>query len=81
MQSLHILSARGDDCIHWNLASAARGSPRAATAVAEAEQVFVRAQAQGATAYCLDDPAHPQRLDAFEPTMGCIIIVPRLIGG
>jgi hypothetical protein len=82
MATLRLLNAGGDQKISWSSTELANGDPEAQAAVREAERIFAREQARGATAF----PVHPggsaEKLDVLDPTVeGDTILIPQVVGG
>lgn len=81
MGMLRVMSKRGDDHTKWDTVKHLEGDPEATAAVREAERIFAREQARGATAYRLDPEKPIQRIDTFDVTADQIVMVPRVVGG
>lgn len=81
MNVLRVLSHLGDSAISWDAERAAAGDPEALAAVDEAERIFAAERARGATAFRAVPGRPATRLDRFDPTIGEIIMVPRIAGG
>jgi hypothetical protein len=81
MGMLRIISSRGDDRISWNEQDALSGDAEALAAVREAERIFARAQARGATAFRVEAGKPPERLEQFDMQATQIVMVPRVVGG
>jgi len=78
---LRVISKRGDDRVHWNEQDALAGDAEALAAIREAERIFERERARGATAYRLEAGKPVERLEQFDPQASQIIMVPRVAGG
>jgi hypothetical protein len=78
---LRIISKRGDERVHWNAEDALAGDAEAMAAVREAERIFARQRAAGATAFRVQAGKRPTRLDQFDPQAELIVMVPRVVGG
>ena len=81
MAMMRIISRRGDDRLHWKVQDALAGDTEAMAAVREAERIFARERARGATAFRLDPGKPIERLEQFDPHAEQIVIVPRVVGG
>ncbi len=81
MNVLRVLSHLGDSAISWDAERAASGDAEALAAVAEAERIFATERARGATAFQAAPGCPATRLERFDPTIGEIIMVPRIAGG
>ena len=76
MGMLRILSRRGDDRVYWNEPDALTGDAEALAAVHEAERIFARQRARGATAFRIEAGKPTERLDQFDPQAEQMILVP-----
>jgi hypothetical protein len=81
MGKLRIISRRGDDCLLWNEQDALAGDAEALAALREAERIFARERARGATAFRVEAGKPAERLEQFDPQAAQIIVVPRVVGG
>jgi hypothetical protein len=81
MGIIRVISKRGDDRVHWNEQDALAGDAEANAAIREAESIFARERARGASAYRLEAGKPVERLEQFDPQAAQIIIVPRVAGG
>ena len=81
MGMLRVISKRGDDRVQWNEQDALAGDAEANAAIREAERIFARERARGATAYRLEAGKPVERLEQFDPQASQIIMVPRVAGG
>jgi hypothetical protein len=81
MGMLRIISKRGDDRLFWNVQDAQAGDAEAAAAIREAERIFARERARGATAFRVEPGKPVERLEQFEPEASQIVMVPRVVGG
>ena len=81
MGMLRVISKRGDDRVHWNAQDAQPGDTEAIAAIREAERIFARERARGATAFRIEAGKPAERLEQFDPQATQIILVPRLVGG
>ena len=81
MGMLRVISKRGDDRVQWNEQDALAGDAEANAAIREAERIFARERARGATAYRLEEGKPVERLEQFDPQASQIIMVPRVAGG
>jgi hypothetical protein len=81
MGMLRVISKRGDDRVQWNEQDALAGDAEANAAIREAERIFARERARGATAYRLEAGKPVERLEQFDPQASQIIMVPRVVGG
>ncbi len=81
MNVLRVLSHLGDSAISWDAERAASGDPEARAAVEEAERIFAVERARGATAFQTTSGRPATRIEQFDPTIGEIIMVPRIAGG
>jgi hypothetical protein len=81
MGMLRIISSRGDDRISWNEQDALAGDAEALAAVREAERIFTRTRARGATAFRVEPGQPPERLEQFDMQATQIVMVPRVVGG
>ncbi len=78
--ALHI-SKRGDDRLLWNAEDALAGDAEAKAAVQEAERIFARERAGGATAFRVEPGKPIERVEQFDPQAEQIVMVPRVVGG
>lgn len=81
MSMLRIMSRRGDDRIMWDPSAVAVGDPEAEAAVKEAERIFERERARGATAFKVEDGRPVHLIETFDRTAEHIVMVPRVVGG
>jgi hypothetical protein len=81
MGMLRIISRRGDERLLWNEQDAVGGDAEARAAIAEAERIFARERARGATAFRVEAGKPVERLEQFDPQAEQIILVPRVVGG
>jgi len=81
MGMLRIISKRGDDRLFWNVQDAQAGDAEATAAIQEAERIFAKARAKGATAFRVEPGKPVERLEQFDPQASEIIMVPRVVGG
>lgn len=81
MGMLRVMSRNGDDRVTWDSQQVQTGDPEALAAVEEAEQIFRKHRARGATAFRVEKGQTLVRMDEFDPTAEDIVMVPRLIGG
>jgi len=81
MGMLRVISKRGDDRLHWNEQNALAGDAEALGAIREAERIFARERARGATAFRVEPGKPVERLEQFDPQTSQIIMVPRVAGG
>ena len=81
MGMLRVISSRGDDRLTWNEKDALSGDAEARTAIREAERIFARERARGATAFRVDPGQPVTRLEQFDVEAAQIIMIPRVIGG
>jgi len=81
MAVLRILCQAGDSAVEWDLARAKRGDPESLAAIREAERIFAEQRRRGAVAFAVRDSDPAERLDAFDPTVEQIVVVPRIVGG
>ncbi len=81
MGMLRIISSRGDDRLYWNEQDVVAEDAEAMAAVREAERIFARARAQGATAFRVEPGKAAERLEHFDAQASQIITVPRVVGG
>lgn len=81
MNILRVLSHLGDSAISWDAERVASGDPEALAAAEEAERIFAAERARGATAFQATPGRPAIRIDRFDPTIGEIIMVPRIAGG
>lgn len=81
MGMLRVISKRGDDRVHWAEQDALACDAEALSAIREAERIFARERARGATAYRLEAGKPVERLEQFDPQASQIIMVPRVAGG
>ena len=58
MGMLRVISKRGDNRLHWNEQDALAGDAEAMAAIQEAERIFARERARGATAFRVE-PGKP----------------------
>ena len=81
MGMLRVISKRGDDRVYWNEQDALAGDAEANAAIREAERIFARERARGATAFRVEAGKPVERLEQFDPQVAQIIMVPRVVGG
>ena len=81
MGMLRVITKRGDDRLHWNAQAILAGDAEAMAAVREAERIFARARARGATAFRVDAGRPVERLERFDAQAEQIVMVPRVVGG
>jgi hypothetical protein len=81
MGMLRVLSRQGDDHITWDEQKFQTNDPEAIAAIHEAERIFARSRAKGATAFRVEPGKPVQKIDQFDPTAPQILIVPRVVGG
>ena len=81
MGILRVISKRGDDNLYWNVQDALTGDAEAIAAVREAEQIFARERARGATAFRIEPGQCGERLEQFDAQASQIIMIPRVAGG
>ena len=81
MGMMRIVSKRGDDRLQWNSQDVLAGDAEAMAAVKEAERIFARERARGATAFRVDPGKPIERVEQFDPLAEQIIMVPRVAGG
>lgn len=81
MGMLRIISRRGDTRLHWNEQDVLAGDAEAMAAIREAEQIFARERARGATAFRVEPGKPVERLEQFDAQASQIIMVPRVVGG
>jgi hypothetical protein len=78
MGLLRVISRRVDERVHWTEQDALVGEAEANDAIREAERIFARERATGATAYRLEAGKLVGRLEQFDPQVSHIILVPRV---
>jgi len=81
MGMLRIISKRGDDRLLWNAEDALAGDDQAKAAIQEAERIFAKERAKGATAFRVEPGKPIERLEQFDPQVSQIVMVPRVVGG
>ena len=81
MGMLRVISKRGDERVNWTEQDALTGDTETNAAIREAERIFARERARGATAYRLEAGKPVERLEQFDPQASQIIMVPRVVGG
>lgn len=81
MAELRVMSARGDDKVQWNVALLEREDAEAMAAVKEAEAIFARELAKGATAVKVAPGKPAERVEEFDRTAELTLIIPRIAGG
>ena len=81
MGMLRLISRRGDDRLYWNEQDVLTGDAEAIAAVREAERIFTRERAKGATAFRVEVGKPIERMEQFDPQTSQIIMVPRVVGG
>jgi len=79
MGMLRVISKRGDDRLRWNEQDALAGDAEALAAIREAERIFARERARGATAFRVEPGKPVERLEQFDPQASQIIMVPRVV--
>jgi hypothetical protein len=81
MGMLRVISKRGDDRLLWNEQDALAGNAEAIAAIREAERIFARERARGATAFQVEPGKPIERLEQFDAQATQIVMVPRVVGG
>jgi hypothetical protein len=81
MGMLRIISKRGDDRLLWNAEEALAGDAEARAALQEAERIFAKERAKGATAFRVEPGKPIERLEQFDAQVSQIVMVPRVVGG
>ena len=81
MGLLRVISKRGDDRVYWNEQDALTGNAEAMAAIREAERIFAKERARGATAFRVAAGKPAERIEQFDPQAEQIILVPRVVGG
>ena len=81
MGMLRVISRRGDDRVHWNAENAQAGDIEAQAAIREAEQIFARERARGASAFRVEPGKPIERMEQFDAQAKQIVMVPRVVGG
>lgn len=81
MGMLRIISKRGDDHLLWNAEDALAGDAEAREALQEAERIFAKERAKGATAFRVEPGKPIERLEQFDAQASQIVMVPRVVGG
>ena len=81
MGMLRVISKRGDNRLRWNEQDALAGDAEAMAAIQEAERIFARERARGATAFRVEPGKPVERLEQFDAQASQIIMVPRVVGG
>ena len=81
MGMLRIISKRGDNRLRWDEQDALAGDPEAMAAIREAERIFARERARGATAFRVEPGKPVERIEQFDAQASQIILVPRVVGG
>lgn len=81
MGMMRIISKHGDDRLHWDAQAALANDAEAAAAVREAERIFARERAGGATAFRVEEGKPIVRLERFDSEAEQIVLVPRVVGG
>jgi hypothetical protein len=81
MGMLRIISKRGDERLRWNEQDVLAGDAEALAAIGEAERIFARERARGATAFRVEPGKPVERLEQFDAQASQIVMVPRVVGG
>ena len=81
MGMLRVISKRGDDRVQWNEQDALAGDPEAMAAIQEAERIFARERARGATAFRVEPGKPVERMEQFDVQASHLVMVPRVVGG
>jgi hypothetical protein len=81
MGMLRVISKRGDDRVQWNEQDAQAGDAEAIAAIREAERIFARERARGATAFRVEAGKPVERIEQLDPQAEQIMLVPRVVGG
>ncbi|HEX6554085.1 MAG TPA: hypothetical protein VF026_15065 [Ktedonobacteraceae bacterium] len=81
MGMLRIISKRGDDRLLWNAEEALAGDAQAQAALQEAERIFAKERARGATAFRVEPGKPSERVEQFDSQAQQIVLVPRVVGG
>gem|GEM_PF-5975128 len=67
--------------MQWNEQDTQAGDAEAIAALREAERIFAKESARGATAYRVEAGKPAERLEQFDPQAVQIIMVPRVVEG
>ena len=78
---LRVISKDGDDRVQWNEQDTQTVDAEAMAAIQEAERIFARERARGATAFRVAPGKPTERIEQFDPQAEQIILVPRVVGG
>ena len=81
MGMLRLISKRGDDRLLWSVEEALAGDAQAQAALQEAERIFAKERARGATAFRVEPGKPSERVEQFDPQAQQIVMVPRVVGG
>ena len=81
MGMLRVISKRGDNRLSWNEQDILAGDAEAMAAIREAERIFARERARGATAFRVEPGKPVERLEQFDPQASQIVMVPWVVGG
>jgi hypothetical protein len=81
MGMLRIISKHGDTRLSWNEQDVLAGDAEAMAAIQEAERIFARERARGATAFRVEPGKPVERLEQFDPQASQMVMVPRVVGG
>jgi hypothetical protein len=81
MGMLRIISRRGDNRLTWNEQAALSEDAEAIVAIQEAERIFARERARGATAFRVEPGKPIERLEQFDAQASQIVMIPRVVGG
>jgi len=81
MGMLRIMSRRGDKRVAWDHEKAEANDSEAVAAIGEAEGIFNKERARGATAFKVEADKPVERIEKFDGTAEQIVMVPRVVGG
>ena len=81
MGRLRVLDATGDSVVSWDAERARTGDPEALAALREAERIFAEQRAHGAQAFRVRPGQPAERVDALDPAVEEVLIIPPVAGG
>jgi hypothetical protein len=82
MNKLQILGRAGHKELTWEIEKVQEEEAEALEVIAEAERIVNEAFARGQAVFRVDSPDQPAvRINQFDRTAPCTVIIPRLAGG
>jgi hypothetical protein len=82
MNKLQVLGRSGHKELVWESEKVEEADAETLAVIEEAERIVNEAFARGQAVFRLDAPGLPaERIEQFDPTAPCTVVVPRLVGG